>query len=90
MAIPSTTALTLYSTLPLTGAQENANKTQLVNWLVDGTADLIVLSITAMVNLTPLTTVQIAALTTMKFGSVVINSDTKRPQFYDGSVWQNF
>ena len=90
MSTPNTSALTLYSTLPLTGAQENANKTQIVNWLVDGTADLTVLSITAMVNLKPLTTVQIAALTTMKGGSIVFNGDTRRPQFYDGSAWQNF
>ena len=90
MSTPNTSALTLYSTLPLTGAQENANKTQIVNWLVDGTADLTVLSITAMVNLKPLTTVQIAALTTMKGGSVVFNSDTRRPQYYDGVAWQNF
>ena len=90
MATPSTSSLTLWTTLPLTGSQENANKTQIVNWLIDGTANLTVLSITAMVNLTPLTTIQIAALTTMKPGSVVYNSDTKRPQFYDGSIWQNF
>ena len=88
MSTPNTSALTLYSTLPLTGAQENANKTQIVNWLVDGTADLTVLSITTMVNLTPLTTAQIAALTTMKLGSFVMNSDTKRPNFYDGNTWQ--
>jgi len=90
MSTPSTSALTLFSTLPLTGAQLNANETQIVNWFVDGTADLNALSITAMVNLTPLTTAQIIALTTMEAGSVVFNSTTKRPQYYDGQAWQNF
>jgi hypothetical protein len=86
MATPSTTALTLYSTLPLTGLQENANKTQLVNWLADGTADLSVGSIT----LKKYSTAQINALTGMVEGSIVMNSDTHRPMYFSGNAWENF
>ena len=90
MATPSTTALTLYTTLPLTGAQENANKTQLVNWIVDGTAALSVGSMTlaTMFLLPKYTATQITALVGMVEGSMVYDTTAHAPRVYNGTSWK--
>jgi hypothetical protein len=90
MATPNVSALTLFSTLPLTGAQENANKTQLVNWLADRTANLSVGSMTlaTMFLLPKYTATQITALVGMIEGSMVYDTTAHAPRVYNGASWK--
>ena len=90
MATPNVLSLTLFSTLPITGAQMNANETQTVNWMADGTADFNINSVTliSLLNLPKLTTTQINALANMVEGSVVWDSTLHVPKCYNGSAWK--
>jgi hypothetical protein len=88
MAIPSLANIILYTDTPLDDIDWLNNWTQVVNWFIDGTANITVSSITGMANLKPLTLAQIYALSNMVEGSVVMNKESHRPMFYDGQTWQ--
>ena len=93
MATPNISDLVVWSdhpTNPLNDQDWLGNFTQIVNWLADGTADLNVRSVTfsAFTNLPKYADSAVPGLTGMEEGSLIMNTDTHRPMFYNGISWQ--
>jgi hypothetical protein len=93
MATPNISDLILFSdhpTNPLNDLDWQDNFTQIVNWLTDGTADITVRSVTlsAFSNLPKYANSAVAGIVGMTEGSMIMNTDTHRPMFFDGEGWQ--
>lgn len=90
MATPNISALPKFVTTPLNNIDWLNTITQLVNWLADGSADLSVRSVTlsALLNLPQYTGTAVPGITGMVEGSLIMNTTTHRPMFYDGQQWQ--
>ena len=93
MATPNISDLVVWSdhpTNPLNDQDWLDNFTQIVDWLTDGTADLTVRSISfsSLQNLPKYADSAVAGIVGMTEGSMIMNTDTHRPMFFDGVSWQ--